>query len=90
MSNRSKQAFREILVAAGPTNAQILENKAHIAASLVRICRKHQDVLRRIEAQALGQAFRILAGLANGQDAPRARRKRIERESVGVLNLAAD
>jgi hypothetical protein len=83
------QTFKEALLVVAHENAQILEHKAHIAASLVRICPKHQDALHGIETQARGQAFRILASMANGMDAPRARRKRLDRESV-VLNLAAD
>jgi hypothetical protein len=84
------QTFRETLLEVARENVQVLECKAHIAASLVRICPKHQDALHEIEIQARDQAFRILASIPNGQDARRARDKRPDREPVGVLNLAAD
>jgi hypothetical protein len=71
-------------------NAQTLEDKAHIAASLMRICPKHRVALQGIETRALDQTFRISASIANGHAVPHAPYKRLDRESVGVLNLTAD
>ncbi len=67
MFSKCDQTFREILQAVGPENAQVLERKAHIAASIARICPAHQSKLHGIETQALDQAFRILACMGKGR-----------------------
>ena len=89
MSIKTKQTFREILLAAGPMNAQILEDKANIAALLAGNYPKHQSVLRGIETKALGRMFWILADTANEADTWNIADKWNDRARAGV-GLAAD
>ncbi len=89
MPRKFKQTFAEALQVVGPGNAQVLERKAHTAASIGGICHEYRSVLYRIEAEALDQAFRILGAIANGPDDRRARDRHLSREPAAV-RLAAD
>ncbi len=70
-------------------NAQILEDKANIAALLAGNHPEYQSILRAIETKALCQMFWILADMANETDIWNIADKWIDRARAGV-GLAAD
>jgi hypothetical protein len=87
---RCKQTFDETLREVAPWNAQVLELKAHTAATLARICPECQSILQRIETQALDQAFRIFESLTNDQGAPHAGEKRVHLNTACRARLVVD
>jgi hypothetical protein len=88
MPSTSRQTFEKTLLAVGPENAQTLERKANIAASLAGSYPEYRDVLRALETKALDQVFRILTGMANSHGLSRNTRKGSDREPAGVGLLA--
>ncbi len=68
MRRKCEQTFAEILETVVPGNAQVLERKANIAASLAASYPDYRDIFRALETKALDQLFRILTGMANSHN----------------------
>jgi hypothetical protein len=84
MAQQQRQTFEQILFAAAPQNARVLEEKAHTASMLARTYPENAFLFRAIEGRLVDQLLKILPGLGSDQESAMVPSYEVEEKEVSL------